>query len=182
MQMKTKILSCILTLIGVSVLNAQQFPFLTDPGSLAGSGAALALYKRLDDEDKKNRDKMKAFGVDYIKRQVYFMGFSLAVGERITNEIEASVTRYNSLKNRNSSLSLLNYSKKKENTKMLALIETMLNNIQREARNQKGVFVIYGEKMNLLQNMMESLEEINRVLDVVEDNIEQTKLYNRIFN
>lgn len=176
--MKTKLICWLFILMGVSVMQAQ----LTDHPSRIGSFGAFILYKQLENEDKKNRDKIEAFRFDYIKRQAYFLGLSKAITNRISNEINASFVRYNQLETRNSSLSILSYSRKKENTKMLSFIEKMLTTMQREANTQQSVLVIYGERMNLLQNMMESLIEIHRVLDVVEDNIEQTTLYNRIFN
>ncbi len=166
----------------VTTLRGQHFPFLTDPGSFSGSGVAIGFYEALDASDKNNRTRMIEFEKDYVKRQLYFMGASLAVGTRINSEMAAAFSRYDSLKTRNSSLTQFSYSKKKDNTKMLNMIEIMLNSMQREMLTHKNVFVIYGEKINLLQNMMKSLIEIQRVMDIVEDNLEKTKLYNRIFN
>jgi hypothetical protein len=180
--MKTTLIYGLCLVIGTTLLQAQQFPFLSDPGSMTGSGAALALYKQLDEEDKKNKDKMEDFRKDYVKRQIYFMGTAFPVKNAIAGELDESFSRYDALKIRNNKLSFLSYSKKKDNTKMLNLVDKMLRNLQNEVRNQKTVFVIYGEKINLLQNVMTALIDVHRILDVVEDNLEQTKLYNRIFN
>lgn len=165
-----------------AILSAQQFPFLTDPGSLAGSGASAGLYVGLNNKDKDNMRKMNAFQKDYVKRQVYFIGSAAVITNKINADIVTAFDRYNRLRSRNKSLTLFSHSKKKNNTKLLDLIRDMLTNMQKEMLTQKSNHVIYGEKLNLLQNTMQSLSEIHRMMDTVEDNIEKTKLYYRFFN
>ncbi|OEK07359.1 hypothetical protein A8C32_18150 [Flavivirga aquatica] len=160
---------------------AQQFPVLVDPGSMTGSVLSWSLYSMLSTEDKNNRKKIIAFKKDLAKRHLYLVEGAIVVN-KINREISNCKERYRQLEHRNKSLSFLSYSKKKINNKMLNLVNVMLENINKGLKNQRALEVLYGEKLNLLQNTMKSLTEIYRVLDVVEDNIEKTKLYNRIFN
>ncbi|WP_405208496.1 hypothetical protein [Aquimarina sp. LLG6339-5] len=179
--MKFKKLYTIICFLCSVAMTAQSFPFLTDKPSLLGSGISSGLYSSSATAERNNLRRMAAFEIDYAKRLVY-LATSSVISNKIRNEITLSFNRYSDLKQRNESLSLLNYSKKKENQKILGVIEDMLVNAQKALISQSSINVIYGEKLNLFQNTMSSLTEIHRTMDVVEDNIEQSKLYYLFFN
>ncbi|GAA0716343.1 hypothetical protein GCM10009430_11960 [Aquimarina litoralis] len=179
--MKTKKWLTILFILCSVVLNAQSFPFLTDPGSLTGSGVSTGLYSGSTTAERNTLRRVSGFNVDYGKRLTYLVT-SAVISNKIRDEISVSFNRYYDLKRRNESLSFFNYSKRKENQKMLKFIEKMLNNTQKALLAQSSINVIYGEKLNLFQNTMKSLTEIHRSMDIVEDNIDRSKLLHNFFN
>ncbi|GAA4277187.1 hypothetical protein GCM10022259_19110 [Aquimarina mytili] len=56
----------------------------------------------------------------------------------------------------------------------------MLDNLERELNKQNSIGVIHGEKLNLYQNAMKSLSKIHRLMDIIEDNVAQSKLLDAI--
>ncbi|UOB18428.1 hypothetical protein [Abyssalbus ytuae] len=156
------------------MISAQMFPLLTDPGSITGTKLMSDTYKDLKYESYYLAGDVNKFNNNYRKRALYLTTMSSFLTNKINREIKLSMERYNFLVSRNKSLSLLNYSKKKKNLKMLKLIEKMLNNLENELSKQKSINVLNGEKLNLYHNVMESLWKIDQVMDTVEDNVKQS--------
>lgn len=161
-------------------LSQNQFPFITDLGSLNGSGVSLALYGQLEERHRDLGMEVQGFGRDYLKRMAYLNGSSSLLAFEINKGLESAITRYGELSQRNSTLSFINFSKRKKNKKLLALVHKLLMNLAVELRKQRSANVLNGEKLNLFLNTMESLEEIHRMMDVVEDQVRQSVLLDLI--
>tara|TARA_R110002049_G_scaffold244930_3_gene418774 strand:- start:10 stop:507 length:498 start_codon:yes stop_codon:yes gene_type:complete len=161
---------------------SQSFPFLTDPGSLGGSTAAIAAYSLIEKSEMDLTIQINGFNTDYSKRLIYLNSLAYVLTQKINNEINAATNRYNTLVSQNNSMSILNYSRKKKNTKVLNIIKQMLTNIDRELSKQQIANVQNGEKLNLYQNTMASLFEIHELMDTVEDQVSQSLLLDTITN
>lgn len=188
-----KLIFSILLLLCAAQSSAQVFPFVTDYGSLSGSSAAAGNYTGLGFQSNNPfssrggdlKDRIRSFRRVFDERSEYFaiaLPLSISVDRKIKNQILQSYSRYNNLQDRNESLSLFSYSKKKNNKKLLELVSTMLYNLNKEIQNQSTSLVVLGEKLNVYQDVMMSLQDIDRMMDNIEDNIEKSNFYYRAFN
>ena len=166
---------------GIQALSQGGAPFVvSDAGSLAGSTAITGLYSGMGPVEQSRRTAANGFIFKYTKRLPYLEG-ALPVVVEINNEILEIKTRYNDLERRNNSLTLFSYSTKKNNTRSLKTIRTMLDNITQELLRQDAFNILVGEKVNLYVNTMKSLWEIHEFLDEVESRIDNTSLFRRLF-
>ncbi len=172
--MKTIIL-IICLLQGVACFS-QHFPFVTDPGSLAGSGGAAILYSSIRRNDRRLVTEINNFNKKYAQRTAYLVGSGAVISAKLNNELNETRQRYNHLVSRNNSLVFFSYSKKRNNKKILATINQMITNIDKELKTQVSINVLYGEKLNLYQNTMDSFSDIHQLMDLVEDRVEQSAL------
>lgn len=153
-----------------------------DAGSNSLSVAITAQYGSLFALDKFALEKIVSrLSLSYAERLPYLESSRLIV-IKIKQEIIDTRSRYTALKNDNNRLTFFSYSKKKTNTKTLDIINSMLSNIENELNKQESIHVLYGEKLNLYQNTMESFFQIHRLMDTVEDAIGQSKLLNILIN
>ena len=58
----------------------------------------------------------------------------------------------------------------------------MISNIRDELKKQDGFTVVYGEKLNLYQNSLQSLADTHRIMDVVEEEIDKKNLIRQLLN
>ncbi|MBL0683431.1 hypothetical protein [Aquimarina mytili] len=165
---------CILLLKSVAV-----FSQWIDPGSLSGSSAATFQYMILGNADRNLTRQVNRFTIQYSKRIPYLM-LSSSLTKKINTQIDTAIRRYNFLVSRNNSLVFFRYSRKRNNAKALTIIKKMLDNLERELNKQNSIGVIHGEKLNLYQNAMKSLSKIHRLMDIIEDNVAQSKLLDAI--
>ncbi|MCK8521183.1 hypothetical protein M0D21_06375 [Aquimarina sp. D1M17] len=174
---KIAIVMCLLKGLTVS---AQEYPFLTDPGSLGGSVGAYYLYRSLLSNEKNLTSEINRYRNKYYERLAYLTGPAAAgalyVNDKLDEEISNARKRYNTLTNRNSTMAFFNYTKKKRNTKNLATAKQMIDNLQGELNNNSSLIILYGDRLNLYQNAMESIFNIHRLLDMIEDSVEQSAL------
>lgn len=154
------------------------FPFLTDYPSLGGSALNSVFYSSAASEEKKLTTAVNRFSTDFAKRTVY-LTTSFMLASEIEKEMNKTIRRYNTLKNRNNSLAFFSYSTKKNNKKALETIDKMLTNLRSQLNKQSYVNVLLGEKINLYTNTMRALSEMQLLMDVVEDGIDNTTLYRR---
>ncbi len=176
----------LVVMLNTTTMFSQEYPFLTDfllVGSILGSAVATVEYYELKEADRKLIKDINSFNAKYSKRAIYLVGASIILAGEINREIDDAQRRYHLLKGKNSSLPFFIYSKKRHNTQTLELINEMLDNLQNELKKQnpRGV-ALYGEKINLHQNTMESLSNIHRLMDSVEDKIEQSKVLHAFIN
>ncbi len=157
-------------------------PFVfTDPGSFTGSGTHAATYEfALKNSEKDTKKEIKEYNEQYNRRMKYYL---LTLGNgivtKIDNKIKKVLNRLDILEEKNKKLSFLNYSRKKKSRNELRSLKTMLNNIRNNYQN-KHIGSIYGEKLNLYENLMKSLTKINRMLDEVERDIDKSFYFNRL--
>lgn len=178
--MKTYIFYLYLFLFqGMLAAFAQVFPFISDPGSNEGSLEAIPLYTSTTVAENRVTVGVNQLSRVYLKREKYMAGAALVMA-KITEDTGEAYNRYLDLKRRNNALTLFSYSTKKENTRALETIEKMLNNLLVELA-QQSPHVLLGEKVNLYVNTMESLLKIHRLMDEVEDRINNTSLFRRLF-
>lgn len=156
-----------------------SFPVISDVPSNIGSATATGLYFSMPFVDNRLRSAVNRFNAEYGKRTIYLTTSALIMG-KINEEMGEAYLRYNTLQSRNNSLTFFVYSTKKNNKKMLETIGKMLTNLQLELLKQRPI-VLLGEKVNLYINTTESLFEIHRLMDMVEDNINNTTLFRRLF-
>ncbi|SIT15647.1 hypothetical protein SAMN05421766_1166 [Zobellia uliginosa] len=165
-----------LVLIGTTCL-AQPVNFvylpITDMPLVVASGAASAEYGIMKFEENQLTDAVSSYASTYNKRATYYSG--ILIISMINNNINKSRNRYLKLKLDNSKLDEIKYySKRPENDKLLAEINENLDILEKELESQHKM-VIYGEKLNLLQNSMLTLTRINRKLDFVRKNIHKSE-------
>jgi hypothetical protein len=171
-----KTFALILFFINIQPLFSQNYPFLTDIGSLTGSGAAILEYNSIKDSENKLTTQIRGFNSDYSKRLIYLNGIAYILTQKIKDDVDTTTKRYNALVSKNNSMSILNYSKNKENSKVLDIVKKMLINIKRDLNNHHTTNVLNGEKLNLYQNTMASLFEVQELMDTVEDQVSQSLL------
>ncbi len=153
-----------------------------DVGSNGGSTAITIQYgSRLALDKFFLQNIVSRLSLRYAKRLPYIETSRLIV-VKIQQEIIDTRNRYTALKNDNNRLTFFSYSKKKTNTKTLDIINGMLSNLESELSKQKSFNVLYGEKLNLYQNTMESLFQIHRLMDAVEDAVGQSRLLKTLIN
>lgn len=175
-KLMRKIVFMICMLHGITMFSQAHFPAVTDYGSLIGSGGNTALYIAIRNNDRKLVKEIDNFNKKYRQRTVYLIGSSAFITAKLNNELVKTKERYEYLVKRNKSMVFFSYSKKKNNTKTLKTIDQMLDNMEKELRSKISINVLYGEKLNLYQNAMESFSNIHRLMDVVEDRVEQSML------
>ncbi len=179
MKVVKKIIVTICLIQGLTMYS-QEYPFLTDPGSMGGSVAAYYLYKSQLSTEKDLTTEVNNYRNKYIERLTYLTGPAIAaalyVNDKLDEELSNARTRYNTLTNRNSTMAFFNYTKKKRNVKNLATAKQMIDNLQSEIDNANSLVLLYGDRLNLYQNAMESIFTIHEVLDMVEDDVEQSVL------
>lgn len=162
--------------------NAQVRPFLIDPGSNAGSIGSTIQYKLIRDEEKEIRNELNKLITEYSQRSIYIVTTQTLIDD-VNSEVTSSLNRYTTLNQRNESLStVFSYSTKKDNRKKLKIVLTMISNIRDELKKQDGFTVVYGEKLNLYQNSLQSLSDIHRIMDVVEEEIDKKNLIRQLLN
>jgi len=180
----------ILTIFCTVGIQAQVRPFLTDIPSSGGSTSNLLKYGDLKRREDEIQDELEKFKRDYLQRLIYletatssFVTDYIDLKSKINTEIQNTLVHHTRVNTENEKLSsVFAYSEKKDNRKKLAVILKMINTMQKELSNQVSFNVVYGEKLNLYQNTNHSLTEISRLLDAIENNIERSKLINKILN
>ena len=169
-------------LLNILLSNAQVRPFLVDLPSNTGSGLITLEYNDIIAVEKDIQKELDRFLTEYGQRAIYIVS-SQSLVDNVKTEVQEALNRYTSLNKRNESLSsIFSYSTKKDNQKKMNAILNMLQNVNNEMRGQSGLDIVYGEKLNLYQNVTYSLLDIHRLMDTVEDAIEKTSLANRILN
>lgn len=128
--------------------------------------------------EPKLRKKIPGFTKEYAKRLMYFLG-SIDLANRIMGRINDVGIRYNEIAPDYGEMMSFRYSKTKKNHKRMELVITMLDDVYAELDKQKRVNVLHGDKLNLYLNTMESLSKIYRLLDIIEEDINQARLINR---
>ncbi len=181
--MRTTSYYILLLLLLLPVLNhAQMRPVLVDPGSNLGSAFSTLQYGTIEIRERELKTEIRKFMMDYNQRLVY-LASSILLVDSINDQVNNVMGRYYDLQDQNNRLStLFSYSKKKDNRKHLGIIYKMLTHIQNELNTQSNINVVYGEKLNLYQDVNHALINIERMLDVVEDNIETSKLTYRLLH
>ncbi|MBQ4820589.1 hypothetical protein [Aquimarina sp. MMG016] len=163
---------------------AQVYPNLTDLGSLSGSIANTALYATLRNQpDGIIREYKENIG-EITKEFIFADPFSsYIINREIQNEARRITSRYLTLRLANGRLPFFRYSRKRTNEKDLKTVSKMIFNVQSEIASRGNLFtrrVIKGEHINLYLNSMETMEKIDRILDIIEDNIGLTNSMNTL--
>ncbi|MBL3658409.1 hypothetical protein [Fulvivirga sediminis] len=142
---------------------------VTDMGLMPQRIAAAALYGSISVAENSLKSSVRSYAKTYNKRALYYAG--AIVITKINGSINKSEERLKELIKSNAELDEKKfYSKRIPNNKLLKGLEESLYILKQEMLKQHKL-VIYGEKLNLLQNTMRTLTEINRRLDIVENNI-----------
>lgn len=150
----------------------------TDLGLSAQSGKASYRYLSLIPTQHCLTRMVNAYGSAYSKRMIYYSG--VLIMNQINGELDQSKNRLQRLVLGNDKLDEIKYySKRKENEKLLAAVEEKLYILEQELDKQDKL-VIYGEKLNLLQNTMLTLTRVNRKLDLIEKNIKESEYIKKI--
>ncbi len=155
------------------IVSAPNAP-VTDLPLTILSGMATGAYGAQVIVEHQLADAVNSYEKIYNKRAQYYVGATLII-EKINDALDDSSKKLLTLKMDNKDLhETAYYSKRKENNKLLAEVEENLDILIKELNRQEKQ-VIYGEKLNLLQNTMRTLTRINRKLDVVEKNIQESE-------
>ncbi len=181
-----KNLILILILIICSQRVHAQLPAI-DPLSNAASVGLTAEYVLLGNEEDKIKREMERFKDNYATRAIpkfdirYFAPGDSYVTQ-VKQKIAEAKNRRAALVIENTSLTVFSYSRKKQNIKELYIVDSNLNNITQKFENKLQHYGVYGEKMNMYQNFMKSLDKINRHMDEIDSEISQGKLLNKLLN
>ncbi|MEE1964581.1 hypothetical protein V1387_17975 [Allomuricauda taeanensis] len=175
-------LASFLLLFHYMTATAQEiFPAITDFPSLNGSKNSIILYNVIKGYDNQLKRKVNQFNGVYAQRSTYLVA---PLSREITNEIHSEINeiqnRYLAINQKNNSLGLYHYSIKKKNKKILDILYPIISNLYNTLGKQHSTNVLLGEKMNLYQNAMASMNKIHRQLDIIADNIDRSLLVNQI--
>lgn len=169
---------CIVLFQGSTVFAQGLFPKIPDNGSNTGSSSIMAVLIAAPKVQKSLRKAVDAYDDDYLSRGKYLVASSIING-KINGRIDDAIERYNALKKSNESLNFFVYSKKRTNKALLETAQEMLDNMEDEL-DQQSTIALLGEKLNLHVDTTESLDEIHRALDEIEDNIDKTWWYEKL--
>lgn len=169
---------CIILFQGSTVFAQGIFPKIPDNGSNTGSSSSTATLFTAPSVQDGLRKAADEHGDDYVNRMNYLIASSVVNG-RINGRIDDAIERYNALKKINESLNFFAYSKKRINKELLENVEKFLDNMEDELDKQ-DIIALLGEKLNLYGDTAESLYEIHRTMDEIEDNIENTWWYEKL--
>jgi hypothetical protein len=161
--------------------HAQQFPVITDNPSLQGSYSSLVAYTLVKTADNNLKSKVNQFNANYGQRSIYLTAPLIGkIAADINSEMAGVRQRFQVIQERNSNLGLYQYGVKKKNSRLLAIVDSIILNLKNALDGQWNTNVKLGEKMNLYQNVMASINKIQRQLDVIEDTIDRSLLINQI--
>lgn len=150
---------------------------ISDIPSGVGSIGITIQYSLIKNNEKTSEEKTKKFIKQYQERLKYLTGATwlLTINSIINNLVDRSHT----IRSDNENLSLLFYSKKKENRVFLTSVDSQIMNISSHFLTGE-ISTLLGEKMNLYDNLKTSLIVINRQLDLIESNIKKSTLKKKI--
>jgi len=167
--MKNKILVLLIFTLSISKLMAQ----LTDPASVGLSGTAAIVYGTAIPIETTHAPVLKNYVKEYNKRGKYYGG-ALYISE-INDELEEAKQRLKDLEAENNTLyKVLYYSKRMKNDRLLESAQLRFEILEEELKTQETTTLL-SEKMNLYENTMRTLTRINRSLDTIQSNINDSK-------
>ncbi|MDH7445847.1 hypothetical protein [Aquimarina sp. 2201CG14-23] len=178
-------------IISLSIIVSSQCIFAQLPAidalSNAASVALTAEYALLSREEDNIKREMEEFKDSYSTRAIpkfdirYFAPGDSYV-QHVKNKLIDARARRLILETNNNALTVFSYSRKKQNSKDLYIVEASLNNITQKFEKKLKHYGVYGEKMNMYQNFMRSLDKINRLMDQIDSKIDEGKLLNKLVN
>ncbi|UOB16667.1 hypothetical protein [Abyssalbus ytuae] len=178
-----KILIKGLMLFGITAIAQPVSPIytpVTDMPLMTMSYTTAGLYGSINAEENRLTNSVDSYATVYNKRAIYYTGASV-VAYKIEQSILNSRKKLLELVVDNKNLDKIKYySKRKKNTQLLEELEEKLDILEKELQGQHKIAVIYGEKLNLLQNTMRTLTQINRELDIVDKNIKESNHLKKI--
>lgn len=130
--------------------------------------------------EPKMTEQAKAFSQQYVQRAAYYVRTPLDNGGAAKAVLKKTVDRLDSLRAVNLSLGPIYVFRRKDSEARLKTIREKLDIIANDI-NQLNTTGIYGERINLNQNIAMAVEAYSRKLDTIETYIYNTSLINRLF-
>jgi hypothetical protein len=155
-----------------------------DSGGIAGVlkyiGADLGLDMNIFNNPEGNLKKsITNFGKEYTKRKDYYITTDAdnLTWHTIKQAIEEVIDRATIILSENETLTFFYPFKKKDNRKKINYILTLLDTMMNKIDLSQGV---WGERINLQQNTLISLESLERRLDIIESDIEKSTILSKV--
>ncbi len=159
-------------------------PHAANTGGLAGTGA-IALVEVLWETTEKQVDRnLDEFSKLYGERSAHYAA-SFAYYEKVDDEINNLNTRLNSVDAKNEQTLHIFPFKKNRSKLSISEIRTAVNKLD-ETLNNLNPFtapsVRFGELVNLKSNIDLSIEELDRKLNAIESEVDNSGLLNKLIN
>lgn len=157
---------------------------VTDVALTAEAGYSAVNYALLESLAAEIPDPATNYRTTYNHRVKYLFGFVMT--SKINRTLDDVEARIDDLEVANNNLiSVLNYSKKRKNIELIDDVREEFTILKAQMTKDYGELdtdlvinfkmdipvSIYGEQLNLYYNMRKTITRINRILDIIEDNI-----------
>lgn len=159
-------------------LNAQFGVFKLNPTSEAAS-IAIAVETTLWRREEPNlRAAIRDFNEEYLRRRSYYAP-TVIDGGAVINLVDTAIARVNQLLIDNRNLRFFYPFKQRDNERKLDQILIQLTSHFNELSGLR-MDTIYGERMMLNQEVEIAMEAVNRKLDGIESDIENSTVLSRL--
>jgi len=160
---------------------------LVDLASNAISKIHIVEYQKLQSSESKLGTSVSNFREKFEARTKYLLGGTIGhnlIKDKIKERIDAITSEINSIKLRNTELTPFFNSNQNKRAQQIELIEQQIDNIENNEFTQNNIInsiALQGDEINFYHDMIQSLAEIERHLDAINNELNQSELTRKLF-